>query len=74
MLYTRMLVATCYQLLNALIFQPLLNKNVPEYDITTLFQKCGISARTLLVSPSCFTRSVVYTLSSDVLILCTCVL
>ena len=46
---------TCYQSLNALIFQPLLSKNVPEYDITTLFQECGIPARTLLVSPSCFT-------------------
>ena len=46
---------TCYQLLNALVFQPLFSKNVPEYDITTLFQECGIPARTLLVSPSCFT-------------------
>ena len=56
-IYTRTPVVTCYQLLNVFIFQPLLNKNVPEYDITTLFQKCGISARTLLVSPSCFTCS-----------------
>ena len=38
-----------------LVFQPLLSKNIPEYDTTTLFQECGIPARTLLVSPSCFT-------------------